>query len=422
MPELANIESSAEIDPDSFAASSVPERFDGTPGGDAAADQAAADAKAASDKAAADQTAKAEADKATAEAADKAAKEKIEADKAKAELENPNLAAVKQPEPEDDKKPAGMTDKAWVSWKAKNAEVKTAKQEAAAERTRSAELQAKLDASIKLSTEHEALKKELEATKQKLTDYEGEVYVSRIESHPEFKANIKGPMDAITSSVSAIATRYEIAPDVLLKAIQEPDEAKRTDLLEEAITEFKRVDQITVAQAADRFQSLRAKADDMRKDAGKKLEEMTAADKEANEKMNAQTAKDYQSAVESEWDTAQQLYPYIRKVDGADKWNTHLDGHKRDAAAVDVSNLPVERVAKAEIALRILPEVAKAAKHFQTKNAELQTKLDASEKKLKEYLASAPGAGAGAAAREATSSEGGDGDESFTGAAMGATR
>lgn len=415
---LPPIESAVEIEPESFAASAVSERFERTddvvPGGDTT--QGADDA-----------AAKTAADKAAADAASKAASDKAASDKA-AELENPNLAATKKEEPvESDELPAelsaGMTAKAkakaQASWKGKNVEVKTAKQQAAEADARSKDLQAKLDESAKVTTELEGLKKELDATKQKLADYEGEVYVARVESHPKFKAEIKGPMDAITSSVTAIATRYEMKPETLLRAIQEPDEAKRTDLLDEAIADLKHVDQIKVTQAAERYQDLRAKADDMRKDAGKRLEEMTREQQAGIERHSAQTAKDYRDAVRERWEAAQQTNPFVRKVDGKDTWNKHLDDVLREIEALDVNALPVETVAAAQVSHCILPEVMKVAKHYKGVAEKEKTRADAAEAKMKDYLKSAPGAGSGNGSRESSSTEGED-DGSFVGAAFSA--
>lgn len=419
---VENIESATEIDPDSFAASSVPERFEAgaLESESAGADTTQADAKAAADKAAAD-TAKADADKATAEAADKTAKEKH--DKAAAdELDNPNLKEAKKEEAaDDDKKPAGMTDKAWVSWKSKNAEVKTAHQKAAEADARAKDFESKYNESQKLGGDLESLKKELESAKQKLADYEGEVYVSRVESHPKFKAEIKGPLDEITTGIAEMAKTYEIPEDDLLRAIREPDKAKRADLLEEATKDFKAVDRDEVVQSARDWHRLQRKADDMRKDAGQKLKEMGDAEKVQSDKQNAKVIQDYRDSVKEQWNAAQNTIPYIRKSEGADAWNKHLDGIQREIEALDVGALPVERVSEMAISHKVMPEVMKVAKHFQAQTEKEKARADAAEAKIKEYLKTAPGAGSGNGARE-NGSNGADSDESFVGSAFSSVR
>lgn len=418
----ANIESAVEIEPESFAASSVPEKFGNTDGeaeqkgGDAAQADSKSSEKTAQDTAKSDTYKDDTASEKEAKEKGKTTEEKPPAD----EFANPNLKEAKKEEAaEDDKKPAGMTDKAWVSWKAKGAEVKAAKQEAATEKAERLEIEAKYNESKKFADELGLTKKELESIKQKLADYEGEVYVSRVESHPKFKAEIKGPMDEITTGITDLAKRYEVPPDALLRAIQEPDAAKRADLLEEATADFKRVDQSDVVQSAKDWHRLQRKADDMRKDAGQKLKEMGDAEKAQSEKQTAKITQDYRDSVKDQWNAAQNTIPYIRKADGADAWNKHLDGIQREIESLDVGALPVERVSEMAISHKVLPEVMKVAKYFESDNKELRKQLEAEKARNKQYLATAPGAGGGSTRHESGSNgNGSDGDESFTGAAF----
>lgn len=331
-------------------------------------------------------------------AADKAAADKTAAD----QLVNPNLAGneaaaatVKVDDPEE-KKPAGMTDKAWISWKSKNQEIKEAKQKITEAETRAKDFETKYNESQKLATDLESAKKELEVVKQKLAEYDSEISVTRVEATPQFKQAVTAPLAEINSSVAEIAARYEVPSETLLRAIQEPDHGKRTDALEDAITDFKRPDQLEIVTVAKEYHRVQKIAAEMRQDAGKRLEQMTTEQKLADERMSAQNISEYRSATTAAWNNLQQLVPVIRKVEGNDKWNAYLDSKQREIEALDVNNLPLDTVARMAAAEKAMPEVMTALKHFQSEAEKQKARADAAEAKNKEYLATAPGAGAGA--------------------------
>lgn len=350
-------------------------------------------------------------------AAEKPVEKPAEIEKPADDLSNPNLAGEKPADKvvaeDEDKKPVGMTDKAWVSWKAIKAEAKTAKQQATEADARVKDLQAKLDESAKTATDLESLKKELDATKQQLAAYEGEMSVTRIEGTKQFKETIKAPMAEIVKTVADLAARYEIPPDALMRAVQEPDKAKRADLLEEHLSDMKGADREELVQSTRDWHRLQRNAEEMRSDAGKRLEEMTRAEKEEFEKQTAKTTEDYRGSVTEAWNLLQNEIPVIRKVAGQDKWNAYLDGKERKIAALDVNNLPVEEVARMAVYKEAMPEVMSALKHYQSQSEKEKTRADAAEAKLRDYLKGAPGAGSGANGTGAAVKESGDG--SFVG-------
>lgn len=362
----------------------------------AGADDAAAKAKAESDAAA-----KVAGDAAAKEKADAEAKVKADAT-AKAgteDLTNPNLTGEQKVEEvkleDEDKKPAGMTDKAFVSWKAKNAEVKASRAETEQVKTEIATLRTQLEEAKKVAPELDSLKKQLEETKQRLGEYESEISVTRIEGTKQFKTAVSAPQGVITTEMTELAKRYEVEPETLLRAIQEPDAGKRADLLETATADFKGVDKLDVVQAAKDWQRTQRAAAEMRQDAGKRLEEITRESAAEDEKRASLTTQDYRNAVTSEWDAAQQSIPYIRRVEGQEKWNAHLDGIRRAAEAVDVNQLPVEEVAKMNVAHRLLPEVLTVAKHFESQSKTNLDRAVKAEKQLADYIKIAPAAGGG---------------------------
>lgn len=364
----------------------------------AGADDAAAKAKAESDataKAAGDAAAKAQADAEAKAKTDAAAKAGTAED-----LTNPNLTGEQKPaekaKPEDeDVKPAGMTDKAFVSWKAKNAEVKASRAETEQAKTELATLRTQLEEAKKAAPELDSLKKQLEETKLRLEEYEGEISITRIEGTKQFKTAVSAPQGQITTEMTELAKRYEVEPETLLRAIQEPDAGKRADLLEAVTSDFKGVDKLDVVQAAKDWQRTQREAAAMRQDAGKRLEEITRESAAEEEKKATLNTQDYRTAATERWNAYQQKIPYIRKSEGNEKWNTHLESKLRKVESVNVNQLPVDDVADAMVAREILPEVESVARHFETQSKANLERAVKAEKQLAEYIKTAPGAAGG---------------------------
>jgi len=335
-------------------------------------------------------------------------------------LSNPNLGGIKteeikgkKDEHAEEEMPKGMTSKAQETWKS----LKTSQKQAAAERdaikTEFEALKKQVEESSKNAPELEALKRERDDLRKQLQDYEGEMAVYRVESTKRYKDAIAAPLAAVQSTVDDLAKRYEVSPDTLMRALQQPDAAKRADELEDITSDFKRVDQLEIVQAAKEYHRLQKEAAAMREDAGKRLEEITREEDAQNEQMAAQTIHDYRNSVAEEAGKLQQHIPYIRFVDGQDKWNEHVKQIVRNVESTNVNELPVEDVAKARLAEAFLPEILSVAKHYETQNKALHERADKAEKQLAAYVKSAPGAGAGS---NKTALEGGGEDEgSFSG-------
>jgi len=313
----------------------------------------------------------------------------------KAELDNPNLAPV-EVKPEvvaDDKKPDGMTEKGWISFKAIKSERDTAKKEADTFKGEIETLKKQMADQGKTAKELEDLKKELQATKEQLIGYESEITVTRVEATPKFKAEVTAPLNDIKGSIEEIAKAYEISPDVLMRAISEQDQRKAADLLEEATAEFKNVDRSELVQMARDYRKIQKNAESLRANAGQQLEAITREQQQAQERASTKTVADYRNAVSERFKAWQERIPVIRNVEGKDKWNEYLAGKVRRIEGINVNDLEVGEVADMAAAREILPEVFGALNHISKERDELKTKLDAAETRLKKYKTTDPLAG-----------------------------
>lgn len=387
---------------------------DGVDAAKLAADQAAAD-KAASESAS---SAKAAADAKTSADAKSAAEaaEKAKADKS-ASTSNPNLSAdttvAKEPtaSEEEDKKPEGVTEKAWISWKGKEAARKQAIKERDEAKKEAESIRAELAESGKTKDERDALKKELEETKAKIGEYEQEISITRVEATAKFKEQVTAPQTKIKATVEEIAKRYEIPAKTLMDAIQEPDAAKRAEALSDAIEDLKLADQLKIGQAEERWQETLDKAASFKTDAGKQLEEIERQKTAEDSQRTDSVKKDYHSAFRTAWENALQTTPKVKKVDGADAWNKHLDAIGEEGTSIDPNDLPVEDLAKFVSSHLVLPKVLESLNHLDAENKRLTAELAAEKKRIADYKANAIGAGSGNNGGENGSS--GTGKKSF---------
>jgi hypothetical protein len=317
----------------------------------------------------------------------------------KAELDNPNLAPVvvkKEPtEAEQDIKPAGMKEATWIDFKKVRTERNEAQKERDTFKSEIETLKKQMADQGKTSKELEDLKKELQATKEQLTGYESEITVTRVEATPKFKKEITAPMTEIKTSAEEIAKRYEVPADVLLRAIQEQDPGKAADLLEEATSEFKGVDRMELVQMARDYRRIQKNADELRKNAGQQLEALTREQQQAQERASTKTVADYRNAVSEQFTALQEHVPVLRKVEGKDQWNSHVDSLKKRMEDINVNDLEVGEVAKLAAAHVALPEVLSALKYISKERDELKTKLDAAETRLAKFKKTEPAAGGG---------------------------
>lgn len=348
----------------------------------AAKEKAEADAKAASDKAASD---KAAAESKASEDAKKAAETKAPSE----EPGNPNLRGEVAPKKDEElTRPKGMDDKAFVKWKDLHA--------AAKERdTLKAEFEAFKAEAGKAAPEMESIKKELADTKAKLESYEGELSISRVEGTKHWKETIAAPIKDITTGIEELAKRYEIPPKTLLDAIQETDPAKRASMIDDAVEDFKRADQLDVVTAARDYARLQKQASDLRANAAGKLSELEKQTKADEDKRAAQNAKDYRLSAKSAWEKALANTPMVKKVEGANDWNAILDAQGREIEEINVNDLDVDEVASMAAASKLVPHLVDSVNHLQK---QLKAKADekaALEAKLAAYIKSAPGAGTG---------------------------
>lgn len=320
--------------------------------------------------------------------------------------ENPHLAPPKvEPKPAvqtDELPEKGMTKEArdWAARTRKTAEEATKRADTlTAERD---DFKKKLDEAAATGPEITRLKAELNEKVKLLSALEDEISVVRVESTKPYKEAVSAPMQEVNETVDRLSKHYQLSPSAILDAIKESDPGKRAEAIEEVTAEFRALDRDDVIQAARTYARAQKLGDELRGNAKKKLEEITAASTQDGERAVAQAAKEFQSGIDDEWKALGAKYPLLRPTDSASPWNEHLDKLKREASAIDVNNVSAADVAKARAAEAALPEMARIVDSVRKQNRDLSEQLEKANARIKEYVAATPGAGAGQTTNGAT--------------------
>lgn len=326
-----------------------------------------------------------------AEEAAKVVKETKPEEGKKADLSNPNLRGEDQVEKEV-ARPKGMDEKTFQGW----SKIQKERESAVRERDSLKEELDKIKSeSSNPNAELEAARKELEAVKKSLAEYEGEISVSRVEATPDFKKNVTGPIKQITDDIAELAKRYDVPAKGLMDAISETDPSRRADLIEEATADFKGVDKLDVVQSAKEYVKAQRTASEYRENAKGKLEEIERRSKGDEERVSTENKQQYQSAAQRAWEKRLAETPTVKKVDGADDWNSLLDATGKKIAEINVNDLDLTEVADMASAREMVPFLTASVTHLQAELKKSQAETKAEKDRNAAYLKGAPGAGGG---------------------------
>lgn len=319
---------------------------------------------------------------------------------APAGTENPNLAPAPEPKakPTEDEVPEkGMTKEArdWAARTRKAAEAAQKQADTlAAERD---DYKKRLDEAAATAPEILKLKADLEEKAKLIASMEDEIAVVRVESTKPYKEAVAGPMKEVNEVVDRLGAHYELAPSAILDAIKEADPSKRAEAIEEITSEanFRAYDRDELIQAAKTYAKAQKIGDELRGNAKKKLEEISATSTQEDERAMTKATEEFQSGVSEEWKSLQAKYPLLRTVEGNEAWNSHLAKLAREASSIDVNNVSAADVAKARAHAAALPEMARIVDSVRKQNSKLTEELEKANARIKEYAGTEPGAGTG---------------------------
>jgi hypothetical protein len=246
--------------------------------------------------------------------------------------------------------------------------------------------------------ENDSQLKELQAKLETLSnereEMEGELRLSKIEATREFKAVITEPTKAAVQTISEIAKSYEVRPNSLVDAAQEPDGAKRRAILKELTSDMDAVDALQIRTKVEELVQLNSKRDSMVKESKSALEAISRSEQEREVADRARYDQEAKKAFGEVWENFQKNVPILQKVDGNDDWNKTIDSIRTQAEKLDSEPLDHRQRAALTYQAVSLPVLVQVFKDYVAKSSQETTSLRQS---LEEYRKATPGAGAGQA-------------------------
>jgi len=291
---------------------------------------------------------------------------------------NPHLKVISE-KPDGDQGPKAM--KSWAEVKAENKRLTTLLSEKESNGTVSEEA---LNAE---RAEKEQLKAELEEKKLALADLEYSMMAVKVEASPKYKANVSKPIDNIRAKVTTIAAANDADQVKLYEAITEPDEEKRSELIEELTEGFRFIDRQTILKQADKYHDEILPEKTRLENQSSKLSEEEQAKKAAEEVEFTEHDRQMQNVfVKKTWNAMEERNPYLRPIQGEDAWNNGLDSARRASVETNLDSLNVETRSMILSRAAAFPLVESAATHYRAQIDALKTSTDAKIAELQSQL------------------------------------
>jgi hypothetical protein len=215
---------------------------------------------------------------------------------------------------------------------------------------------------------------EVAALKEKVTRYENELAISRVEATDDFQNNIAKPLNKAVADLQSLITKYKVSEVDFNAALSNPDVIARTDKLADLSENFNRLDLVRFDQLIGRIDQLNEQ---------KQTTISMAADKwktiQQKQDSEAQAAA---SAFEANWKGALATAAAKLDKDGffiptADATrNAAIDKIKKDVQNLDVAKLSNEDLAdqlyKAGAFPLLMEELSSALASIGEKDAAIQ--------------------------------------------------
>jgi len=267
--------------------------------------------------------------------------------------EKPDIALpideeVPEPEPKEDEPDlTGMSAKAGERFKQLRTEAKELKNKLAAEAQAKAQLESRLK-------ELEGKTGMTEEVEKKLSEYEMELAISRLEATDAFKAEVTKPLADIAEVAELIAGKYSLDVSKILDAISLSDTEKQDEAFEELLVDVSERDRSKVYALAEMLPDIMARRAELYEKREEALQELEAKKTAAEQTAALERAKERKAAVELVVKRVTDKLPFLKSESFA------LDPVKDAAENTDYDAEDITVKAYNAVAGKLVPQLAKA--------------------------------------------------------------
>lgn len=231
------------------------------------------------------------------------------------------------------------------------------------------------------STELNRLRAEYDSMKEKVSKYESEAFVTRLESSEIYQKEVTAPREAVANAISDIAKRYsDIDPDSVVSAVRSGD-PERISRVTSDMSEF---DRFNFYSHVTRYHDIGHHEDNLRANSKDTLENHYRSQREQEQSRTVEEKSAWEKSVGDVWKQLEEDFPVLAPVDGDSDWNQKLETVKSFATPDRFQKLTVRERA----------EALHRAAAFPVLVTELEAALDeltSAQEKLSKYEVASPG-------------------------------
>lgn len=246
------------------------------------------------------------------------------------------------------------------------------------------------------TAEVERLRQELEATKTRLTEYEGEIKVSRLEATEEFKARVLQPREQIGLDAEEIATKYKIDADQVIRAFTSQD----SDAVAAVTADMNEFDRYRFYDLVKQFRAVAVLESDMRKNAASELDRISQVKRQSTEAEQTRRLEEWKAEAPKAFDVLQEEFPALAPIEGDAEWNKSLEQVKEFASPDRYGKLTTREQAETLLRAAAFPVLRVEFETMREENTRLKAELEKFESALPDVRAGRDDAAASASDEE----------------------
>lgn len=260
--------------------------------------------------------------------------------------------------------------------------------------------------SSEANVELERLRAEYDSMKERVSKYESEAFVTRLESSELYQKEVVAPREAVADAISGIAKRYpDVDQDAVIAAVRSGD----PDRVSRVTADMSDFDRFNFYNHVTRYHDINRHEEGLRSNSKDTLENHYRTQREQEQSRAAEEKTVWDNSIGDVWKQMEEDFPVLAPVEGDKDWNEKIELVKSFSTPDRFQKLTVRERA----------EALHRAAAFPVLVSELEAALDelrSAHDKLSKYENATPGVDSNGG-RDNGSSSPGIGDD-FMGSAL----
>lgn len=260
--------------------------------------------------------------------------------------------------------------------------------------------------SSEANVELDRLRAEYDSMKERVSKYESEAFVTRLESSELYQKEVVAPREAVADAISGIAKRYpDVDQDAVIAAVRSGD----PDRVSRVTADMSDFDRFNFYNHVTRYHDINRHEEGLRSNSKDTLENHYRTQREQEQSRAAEEKTVWDNSIGDVWKQMEEDFPVLAPVEGDKDWNEKIELVKSFSTPDRFQKLTVRERA----------EALHRAAAFPVLVSELEAALDelrSAHDKLSKYENATPGVDSNGG-RDNGSSSPGIGDD-FMGSAL----